>query len=58
MNAPGEIMRLVNRLMSSAQPPEDMFLHPPDEEMVATVREVGHRYHLPKVTPNNLVYCF
>ncbi|KAJ3560511.1 hypothetical protein NP233_g10791 [Leucocoprinus birnbaumii] len=39
LNAPGEIMRLVNRLMSNPQPPGDLFLQPPDEEMVTTIRE-------------------
>ncbi|KXN92909.1 Inositol polyphosphate 5-phosphatase OCRL-1, partial [Leucoagaricus sp. SymC.cos] len=39
LNAPGEVMRLVNRLLSSTQPPEDLFLQPPEEEMFATIRE-------------------
>ncbi|KAF5350453.1 hypothetical protein D9756_008648 [Leucocoprinus leucothites] len=39
LNAPGEIMRLVNRLMSNAKPPDNLFLQPPDEDMITTIRE-------------------
>lgn len=41
LNAPREIMRLVNWLMGSAKPPKDLFLIAAEETMVATIREVS-----------------
>ncbi len=40
LNAPREIMRLVNWLMGSNNLPKDLFLVAPDEKMVETIREV------------------
>lgn len=40
LNAPREIMRLVNWLMGSSNLPKDLFLIVPDENMVGTIREV------------------
>lgn len=40
LNAPREVMRLVNRLMSNNEPQEDLFVQLPDEEMITVIREV------------------
>lgn len=39
LNAPREVMRLVNRLMSNNEPQEDLFVQLPDEEMITMIRE-------------------
>lgn len=40
LNAPREVMRLVNRLMGNNEPQEDLFVQLPDEEMITVIREV------------------
>jgi len=40
LSAPGEVMRLVNWLMSNNEQPKGLFVQLPDEGMVAAIREV------------------
>lgn len=53
LNAPREVMRLVNWLMGSTTLPKDLFLTSPEASMVETIREVSH----PRLSPEVEFQC-